>query len=133
MHGSSMSPYDAEDLDAIQEKKGTIKEEIFINRVFKLDVYESLIKDRIYFVGVDVSNGYGLDNSAVTVWDPYNMRTVAEFKSPHIGVKDLIKFLYILIRKYMPNPDVNPLIAEEISKQSPEIVKNAKSAPIKLA
>ena len=103
MHGSSQSPYDPEDLDAIQDKKGTIKEELFINRIFKLDVYESLIKDRIYFIGVDVSNGYGLDNSAVTVWDPYNLRTVAEFKSPHIGVKDLIKFLYILVRKYLPN------------------------------
>lgn len=103
MHGSSQSPYDAEDLDAIQDRKGTIKEEIYINRIFKLDVYETLIKNRIYFVGVDVSNGYGLDNSAVTVWDPYTLKTVAEFKSPHIGVKDLIKFLYILIRKYMPN------------------------------
>lgn len=102
MHGSSQSPYDPEDLDAIQERKGTIKEEIYINRVFKLDVYEHLVKNRIYFIGVDVSNGYGLDNSAVTVWDPYELRTVAEFKSPHIGVKDLIKFLYILIMKHLP-------------------------------
>jgi len=102
MHGSSQSPYDPEDLDAIQDRKGTIKEEIYINRIFKLDVYEPLDKKRIYFVGVDVSNGYGLDNSAVTVWDPYTLKTVAEFKSPHIGVKDLIKFLYILVMKYLP-------------------------------
>jgi len=103
MHGSSQSPYDPEDLDAIQDKKGTIKEEIYINRIFKLDIYEPLVKNRIYFIGVDVSNGYGLDNSAVTVFDPYSLKTVAEFKSPHIGVKDLIKFLYILVRKYLPN------------------------------
>jgi len=103
MHGSSQSPYDPEDLDAIQDKKGTIKEELFINRIFKLDIYETLVKNRIYFIGVDVSNGYGLDNSAVTIFDPYALKVVAEFKSPHIGVKDLIKFLYILVRKYLPN------------------------------
>ena len=102
LHGSSHSPYDPEDLDAIQDRKGTIKEEIYINRIFKLDIYESLKKDRIYFVGVDVSNGYGLDNSAVTIFDPYTLKTVAEFKSPHIGVKDLIKFIYILVMKYVP-------------------------------
>ena len=102
MHGNSQSPYDPEDLDAIQDRKGTIKEEIYINRIFKLDIYEPLIKNRIYFIGVDVSNGYGLDNSAVTIFDPYELRVVAEFKSPHIGVKDLIKFLYILVMKYLP-------------------------------
>lgn len=102
MHGNSQSPYDPEDLDAIQDKKGTIKEEIYINRIFKLDIYEPLNKGRIYFVGVDVSNGYGLDNSAITVWDPYTLKTVAEFKSPHIGVKDLIKLIYVLIKKYLP-------------------------------
>lgn len=102
MHGNSQSPYDPEDLDAIQDKKGIIKEEVYIDRIFKLDIYETLNKNRIYFVGVDVSNGYGLDNSAITVWDPYTLKTVAEFKSPHIGVKDLIKFIYVLVRKYLP-------------------------------
>ena len=102
MHGSSQSPYDAEDLDAIQDRKGTIKEEIYINRIFKLDIYEELNKKRIYFIGVDVSHGYGQDNSAVTVFDPYSLKVVAEFKSPYIGVKGLIKFLYVLVMKYLP-------------------------------
>lgn len=103
VHGSSNSPYDLEELQAIQDLKGTIKEEIFISKIFKLDVYESLIKNRIYFVGVDVASGYGADNSAITVFDPYKLKTVAEFKSSNIGVKDLIKFIYILIKKYLPS------------------------------
>lgn len=103
IHGSSNSPYDVEDLQAIQELKGTIKEEIYINKIFKLDVYEPLIKNKIYFIGVDVASGYGEDNSAVTVFDPYKLKAVAEFKSANIGVKDLIKFLYILVRKYLPS------------------------------
>lgn len=102
MHGSQNSPYAPEDLEAISEKEGTIIEEIFINKLFKLDVYTSLVREKCYFIGVDVANGYGADNSAVTVWDPYTLKTVAEFKSANIGVKALIKFLYVLVRKYLP-------------------------------
>jgi hypothetical protein len=101
LHGSQHSPYAPEDLEAICDKEGKIIEEIFINKLFKLDVYTPLVRDKCYFVGVDVANGYGADNSAVTVWDPYELKTVAEFKSANIGVKSLIKFLYILIRKHL--------------------------------
>ena len=102
MRGSSLSPYEPEDLQAIEERMGTIKEEIFINKIYKLDVYEPINKKQCYFIGVDVANGYGEDNSAITVWDPYTISTVAEFKSANIGVKDLIKFIYLLVKKYIP-------------------------------
>lgn len=102
IHGSSMSPYELEDLQAIEDLKGTIIEELFILKIFKLDIYTPLVKNRVYFIGVDVAGGYGEDNSAITIWDPYTMKTVAEFKSSNIGVKDLIKFLFILVRKYLP-------------------------------
>lgn len=101
LHGSQQSPYAPEDLEAICDKEGKIIEEHFINKLFKLDVYTSLVREKCYFVGVDVANGYGADNSAVTVWDPYELKTVAEFKSANIGVKSLIKFLYVLIKKYL--------------------------------
>ena len=102
MHGSSLSPYELEDLQAIQELQGTIVEEIYINKLFKLNVYEKLDKSQIYFVGVDVAGGYGGDNSALTVWNPYTLKTVAEFKSAHIGVKQFIQFIYVLVKKYIP-------------------------------
>ena len=103
IHGSSLSPFEPEDLEAISELQGTIKEQITINSLYILNVYQTLDKKKCYFVGVDVSSGGGDDNSAVTIWDPYIKKTVAEFRSPFIGVKDLIKFLYILVRKYIPN------------------------------
>jgi len=102
MRGSSESPFEPEELAAIEELKGVVKEELFINKLFKLDIYEQIRKDRVYIIGVDVSNGYGQDNSAVTVIDPYTLKTVAEFKSPYIGVTTFTKFLYILIRKHIP-------------------------------
>ena len=102
MRGSEQSPYEADDLQAIEELTGKVKEEIIISKIFKLDVYEELNRNTCYFVGVDVANGYGEDNSAVTIWNPYTLKTVAEFKSAHIGVKDLIKFIYVLVRKHVP-------------------------------
>ncbi len=102
MRGSSESPFEPEDLAAIVEFKREIIEEIFINKLFKLDIYETLKKDRIYFIGVDVANGYGEDNSAVTIFDPYKIEPVAEFESPYIGVTPLTKFLYTLVRRHLP-------------------------------
>lgn len=102
LRGSSQSPYEPEDLARIEELKGKIKEEIFINKLFKLDIYESLVKNKPYFIGVDVANGYGEDNSAVTIMDPYTLKPCAEFKSANIGVKDLIKFIYVLVKKHLP-------------------------------
>ncbi|NNV04690.1 hypothetical protein, partial [Brevibacillus sp. MCWH] len=71
MRGSSESPFDQEDLVAIQDLKKPIKEEIFINKMFKLDIYDELKRDKVYIVGVDCAQGLGEDNSAVTVLDPY--------------------------------------------------------------
>lgn len=102
MRGSSESPFEPEELAAIEDLKGKVQEEIFINKLFKLDIYEPIKKDRVYIVGVDVSAGYGQDNSAVTIIDPYTVKPVAEFKSPFIGVTQFTKFLYVLIRKHVP-------------------------------
>lgn len=104
MRGSSESPYEPEDLALIEEKKGKIKEEIFINGLFKLDIYKQLIKERIYFVGVDIADGYGAgrDNSTVIIFDPYDLEPVAEFKSPYINPIQFGNFLISLIRKHIP-------------------------------
>jgi len=102
LRGSNLSPYDAEDLQAITDKKGTIIEELFIIKYFKLDIYSKLDKNKIYFIGVDVANGYNEDSSAITIFDPYEFKSVAEFRSPYIGVKDLINLLYVLVRQYIP-------------------------------
>ena len=102
IRGSSLSPFNQEDLEIISEKRGKVIEEIFINKYFRLDVYTSLVRNKIYFVSVDVSCGYGQDNTAITVMDPYTLKPVAEFKSPFIGITQSTKLLYSLIKKYLP-------------------------------
>lgn len=105
MRGSSESPYDEEDMAIIDERRGTVKEEIFINGLFKVNLYETLKKNRAYLVGVDIADGYGEkgDSSAVLIFDPYEEKPVGEFKSSLISVDQLKKFLETLVRKYIPN------------------------------
>lgn len=103
IRGSNLSPFDQEDLEQLYSRRGTVIEEITLLKIFILKLYAKIDKNRIYFIGVDVSNGYNLDNSAVTVWDPYTQKTVAEFKSPLIGVPDLTKFIILLMKNITPN------------------------------
>lgn len=127
MRGSSQSPFDQEDLEALQELVGKIKEERFlIGKLFKLDIYEELRRDRIYIVGVDVSNGYGEDNSAVTIIDPYTLRCVAEFKSPYISVVQFTNFLYVLVRKHIPKA----ILCIERNANGESIIDSLKNSPI---
>jgi len=102
MRGSSESPFETEDLNAVQELKGKVLEEIFINKLFKLDIYEKLDRNKVYLAGMDCAGGLGEDNTAITVIDPYTLKPVAEFKSPYIGIPDAVKFVRTMIRKYIP-------------------------------
>jgi hypothetical protein len=102
IRGSSMSPFEQEDLEAIEELKGQVKQEIFINKYYRLDIYTELERGKIYIVGVDVGEGVGQDNTSITIINPYNEKPVAEFKCPYIGTEDIKKFLYILVKKYIP-------------------------------
>lgn len=102
MHGSSESPFEIEDLNMVQELKRKVKEEIFINNVFRLDIYTPLDRDKIYIMGMDCAQGLGGDSTAVTVLDPYNLEPCAEFKSPYMSIPDAVKFVVTLIRKFIP-------------------------------
>lgn len=102
MRGSSDSPFEPEELEVIESKKGKIIEEIFINKFYKLDIYEKIDRKQLYLIGVDCASGGGGDNSAVTVFDPYTQKAIAEFRSPLISYNNLKHFLYILIKRHIP-------------------------------
>lgn len=102
MRGSSDSPFEPEDLEVIESKKGKIIEEIFINKFYKLNVYEKINKKQVYLIGVDCASGGGGDNSSVTVFDPYTQLAIAEFRSPLISYNNLKHFLYILVKRHIP-------------------------------
>ena len=103
IRGSKDSPFSEEDLMAIQEIRPTILEEYFIMDIYQLNVYKELNPKVPYLVGVDVATGVNNDSTAVSVVNPYTLQVDAEFRSPIMGYPDLKRFLYQLVKKYIPN------------------------------
>lgn len=66
-------------------------------------LHKPLVKDRVYFVGVDVAGGLGRDFSTIVITDPTdNYKTVATFKNNKINIKQFAMLQLALIRKLIP-------------------------------
>ena len=103
IRGSKDSPFSEEDLMAIQEIRPVVVEEHYIMDIYQLNVYKELNPKVPYLVGVDVATGVNNDSTAVSVVNPYTLQVDAEFRSPIMGYPDLKRFLYQLVKKYIPN------------------------------
>lgn len=103
IRGSNDSPFEEEDLMAIQEIKPNKVEEFYVNELFRVDVYKKLRKDFPYIVGIDCSLGVGIDNTAVSIVNPYTLQVDAEFRNAYMSGPDVKKFIFTLVRKYIPN------------------------------
>ncbi len=102
MHGSNLSPFSTEEIEAIVDlSKEPVAEHMIFNR-FKLDIYDIINRDRIYAIGIDCSSGVGIDNNALTIVDPYTEKPVAEFKSPYISQPDFNRLVLHIMRRYTP-------------------------------
>jgi hypothetical protein len=95
-----------EDIDYIKSFVRKPDYEIFIMKKYSLFVYKHEIVNvdmnsstpyfdtqLPYIIGVDVATGSGNDNSAIVIINPYTLDVVAEFKSPYIGVVELMKVI----------------------------------------
>lgn len=102
LRGSSASPYDADDIEAIIDMARKPIRSITIGEFFTLDIYEELRRDRIYMVGVDCSTGSGNDNNAIEIVDPYSEHVVAELESPYIGEPTLIRIIKEIVMNHIP-------------------------------
>lgn len=103
IRGSKDSPFSEEDLMAIQEIKPNVLEEHYIMDLYQLNVYKKLNPKIPYIVGVDVATGVNNDSTAISIVNPYTLQIDAEFRSPIMGYPDLKRFLYQLVKKYIPN------------------------------
>lgn len=102
IHGSSIGPYDQEDIEYIL---GCVKDpvdELWINEYYKFDIYSKLDKRMPYIIGVDCATGTGGDNNAITILDPYRLTPVAEFRSKYIGETAYENILMTLIQEHLP-------------------------------
>lgn len=108
MRGSSLSPFEPEELEVLKNYMQKPVHEEYINKFFKVDFYDEIKRDRIYFLGMDFAEGLGQDSTTMTLMDPYTFKPVAEFKSPYIGTKDTVQLVYVLVRKYAPRSIIIP-------------------------
>lgn len=102
IHGSSLSPYSAEDLDALDGKRGSIKSQIFVNGLFAIDLYDEINIEIPYLLGLDISDGYGQDATAMVIVDPFTLKNVGEFKSPYMSPTQLEEFVFTVMTKHFP-------------------------------
>ena len=126
IRGSSLSPFEPEDLEEIGNQQKDPIEEIYIQEVYPLYVYETINKNIPYIVGVDVAAGRYGDNSAVTVLDPYSVRPIAEFKSNITTTNKLKTFLITLIMKYIPKA----ILVIENNNMGSSVIDDLRVTPI---
>lgn len=102
MRGSSDSPFDPEDLDAINSMQKDPIRNMVLSRVFNIELYEKVDPRIPYFIGIDMSTGTNNDNTAITIVNPYTEKPIGEFKSPVMGHVDAAKFVRMIIRRVCP-------------------------------
>lgn len=102
MHGSSQSPFDQDDLDALNDLVREPSQTYLMLDRFKIDIYDKIDKNKIYFIGIDCSASIGRDSNAITIVDPYTEKPVAEYKSPYISSPDFVRLVYAIMKELTP-------------------------------
>lgn len=102
LRGSNDSLFTRDEIEYILMNVRPVVQELFIKDVFKFDIYEPLMRNIPYIVGVDCSTGTLNDYNAITIINPYTVKPVAEFKCNFIGETAYENLLKELVIKYIP-------------------------------
>ena len=102
--GNRNSPFTVDEITELednQRKPIAIKK---LNKIYEILFYEKPKKNRLYFFGIDPSDGTGSDNYAITVVDPYELTVVAEFRSPYMTIDGCVDLVKWMVKNYFNNP-----------------------------
>jgi hypothetical protein len=105
--GNSASPFSEEDITELDEGMQHPVETVKFGRggLYEIKFYvpaKDLKKNRVYFLGLDPSDGTGSDNYAITVVDPYTFKTVIEFKNQYMSPQGCRELLEYMLTKWIP-------------------------------
>lgn len=105
--GNSLSPFSEEDITELDEGMRKPVESIKFGRggLYQIDFYvpiDEIKKNRVYFMGLDPSDGTGSDNYAMTVIDPYTFKPIIEFKSQFMSPQGCRELLEYMLSKWIP-------------------------------
>jgi PHIKZ025 len=102
IRGTSQSPFDPDDLDTINGFRKEPIDEIMVNKIFTLYVYERLDKSVPYILGVDCATGVNNDNTVLMVIDPYTLHPVACMKTPLADAVETAQNIIQVVNRYIP-------------------------------
>lgn len=101
---SDLSPFSEEQIMLLMENAKDPVATLMINDIFPLKIYNNDFNwHGNLMIGVDVSGGFSLDSTAVTIWNPSTQEIVATFKNNVIDTVEVSEFLYTLVKKYFIN------------------------------
>ena len=103
LHGSSLSPFERDDLLYLEAHKKTpiAKIDYSINGC-PIEIFESLNRDTPYILAIDPAEGLAGDNTAIELINPYTLQSAAEFESPYISQKDVCEMVEKFMDTYCP-------------------------------
>ena len=102
--GNSDSPFTIDEIEDLEANKLTPIAVKTVQRIYDILFYEKPKKKRLYFIGIDPSEGTGSDNYAITVIDPYELNIVAEFRSPFMTIDGCVDLVTWMCDNYFNNP-----------------------------
>lgn len=102
IRGTSNSPFDPDDLDIINSFRREPIEEIMVNNIFTLYLYEKLDKTIPYIMGVDCATGTGNDNTSIMIIDPYTLRPVGCMKTPLADAVQTAENIIKIVTRLIP-------------------------------
>ena len=101
---SDLSPFTEEQIELLYQNVKDPVTTLTIDNVYNIQIYKSDFNWRSsLMMGVDVSGGYSLDNSAFTIWDPNSGEIVATFKNNIIDTVEFSELIYKVIKTYFVN------------------------------
>ena len=125
--GNSDSPFTEEE---IEDVSNNVRKPIAIknyNRIYDVLFYEKPKKNRTYIMGLDPSDGTGGDNYAFSVIDPYELTTVAEFKSPYMTIGGCVELVTDVVQRYFPKT----ILVIERNRNGGAVVEAFKNSPLR--
>jgi hypothetical protein len=104
IRGAADSPFDEDDLNAVNDNRGVPIKQIAIKKIFILNVYEEIHKEYPYILAVDPSTGVGVgsDNTAMNIIDPYTLKSIATLVTPYADPVETSEIIVELVTKYVP-------------------------------
>lgn len=102
IRGTSESPFDPDDLDTINGFRKEPIDEIMVNKIFTLYIYEKLDKTVPYIMGVDCATGVNNDNTVLMIIDPYTLHPVACMKTPLADAVETAQNIIHVVNRYIP-------------------------------